>query len=59
MKTKRYIRPTLIIVRVNTRHIISASPGMNRELQNEEVDAAWARRHNSSGSNSSVWDDEW
>ncbi len=59
MKTKRYIRPALHIVKISTLQMISSSPGVNRSLQNEEVDCAWTKQNNGSGSNGDIWDEGW
>ena len=52
MTKKEYMKPTMNVVKIQQQHIICASDnGVNRSLQNTQVNSAWSR----DGGN---WDDD-
>lgn len=61
MMKQEYMKPTMRIVKLQHRaSILTASTdeyGMNRSLQEEEVNEAWTKENSGSGSN--AWDENW
>jgi hypothetical protein len=43
------MQPVTNVVKIQQRHIICASDGMNKSLQDEEVETGWSR-------GGSIWD---
>ena len=59
MTKKAYMKPTLKVVELRQKHQILVGSvdqyGMNKSLQDEEVDEGWVKRNNGSVD----WNDDW
>ena len=54
MKKNTYMKPGMVMVKLQHQHIICSSEyGINTTLQEEEVSSSFTRE------SGSVWDDEW
>ena len=51
MTKKAYMQPVTNVVKIQQRHIICASDGMNKSLKDEEVETSWSRGLN-------IWGDD-
>lgn len=56
MTKKDYMKPTMIVVKIQQQRVICASDnGVNTGLQDSQVNSAWSRE---GGNRNSLWDDE-